>query len=50
MLEIRNTGGDKQRQQEIGGQLFHALESASRWPAVYIDDMQKVLGSYRPGK
>jgi hypothetical protein len=48
MLEIRDTGGGQQRQQAIGGQLFRALESASRWPAVYIDDMQKVLASFRP--
>jgi hypothetical protein len=50
LLEIRDTGGDQQRQQTIGGQLFHALESASRWPAVYIDDMQKVLDSFPPRK
>ena len=50
MLEIRDTGGDRQRQQAIGGQLFHALESAGHWPAVYIDDMQKVLDSCPPGK
>ena len=50
LLEIRDTGGDQQRQQTIGGQLFHALESARRWPAVYIDDMQKVLGSFPPRK
>ena len=50
MLEIRDTDGDQQRQLEIGGQLFHALASASRWPAVYIDDMQKVLDSFPPRK
>ena len=50
MLEIRDTGGDRQRQQAIGGQLFHALESAGHWLAVYIDDMQKVLDSCPPGK
>jgi hypothetical protein len=48
MLEIRDTSGDQQRQQVIGGQLFRALESARRWPAVYIDDMQKVLDSFSP--
>jgi hypothetical protein len=48
MLEIRDTDGDQQRQQAIGAQLFRALESAGRWPAVYIDDMQKVLASYAP--
>jgi hypothetical protein len=50
MLEIRDTGGDQQRQRAIGGQLFRALESASRWPAVYIDDMQKILDSIPPGE
>jgi hypothetical protein len=50
MLEIRDTSGDQQRQQVIGGQLFRALASAGRWPAVYIDDMQKVLDSFLPGK
>jgi hypothetical protein len=50
MLEIRDTDGDQQRQQTIGGQLFRTLESARRWPAVYIDDMQKVLDSFPPRK
>ena len=50
MLEIRDTDGDQQRQQAIGSQLFRALESARRWPTVYIDDMQKVLGSFSPAQ
>jgi hypothetical protein len=41
---------DHQRQQEIGRQVFEALESAGRWRVVYIDDMQKVLNSYQPDK
>ena len=49
ILEIRDTSGDQQRQQAIGDQLFRALESTGRWPAVRIDDMQKVLNSYPPG-
>jgi hypothetical protein len=48
MLEIRDTGGGRQRQQVIGCRLFRALGSAGRWPAVYIDDMQQVLASFRP--
>ena len=48
MLEIRDTVGDQQRQQAIAEKVFHALEAAGRWPAVYIDDMQKVLDSYPP--
>jgi hypothetical protein len=48
MIEFRDTGGDQHRQQAIAGQVFAALESAGRWPAVYIDDMQKVLDRYQP--
>jgi hypothetical protein len=47
MIEFRDTSGDQQRQQAIAGKVFAALESAGRWPAVYIDDMQKVLDSYQ---
>ena len=48
MIEFRDTGGDQERQQAIAARVFAALESAGRWPAVYIDDMQKVLDSYQP--
>jgi hypothetical protein len=48
MIEFRDTGGDQQRQQIIAGQVLAALESACRWPTVYIDDMQKVLDGYQP--
>ena len=27
---------------------FNTLRAAVRWPAVYIDDMQKVLDHYEP--
>lgn len=47
-VEIRDTGGDRQRQQAIADQVFAALKSAGQWHAVYIDDMQKVLDSYCP--
>ena len=50
MIEIRDTSGDHQRQQEIASKIFTALESAGRWRAVYIDDMQKVLDSYNPAQ
>jgi hypothetical protein len=50
MIEIRDPSGDQQRQQEIGSKIFTALESAGRWRAVYIDDMQKVLNSYNPAQ
>ena len=45
MIEIRDTSGDHQRQQEVADQIFTALKSAGRWRAVYIDDMQQVLDS-----
>ena len=48
MIEIRDTSGDHQRQQKVADKIFTALESAGRWRAVYIDDMQKVLDSYNP--
>jgi hypothetical protein len=50
MIEVRDTSGDHQPQQEIARQVFEALESAGRWRLVYIDDMQKVLNSYQPDK
>ena len=50
MIEFRDTGGDQQHQQATAGQVLAALELADQSPAVYIDDMQKVLGSYQqPG-
>jgi hypothetical protein len=50
MIEIRDTGGDLQRQQAVAGQVLAGLKSAGRWRTVYIDDMQKVLDSYHPGQ
>ena len=50
MIEIRDTSGDQQRQQEIVSKIFAVLESAGRWWAVYIDDMQKVLDTYDPAQ
>jgi hypothetical protein len=48
MIEFRDTDGDQQRQLATAGKVFAALESAGRWRAVSIDDMQKVLDSYLP--
>jgi hypothetical protein len=48
MVEIRDTSGDLQRQQDVATKIFAALRSAARYRAVYIDDMQKVLDSYSP--
>lgn len=50
MAEVRDTAGDQRRQQEIAAEIFAALVAAGRWRAVYIDDMQKVLDSYRPAE
>src|SRR6266567_5054113 len=50
MIEIRDTGGDLQRQQAVADQVLAGLKSAGRWRTVYIDDMQKVLDSYHPGQ
>jgi hypothetical protein len=46
MIEVRDTNGDQRRQEEIADKIFAALRSSGRWPTVYIDDMQKVLGHY----
>jgi hypothetical protein len=48
MIETRDTGGDQHRQQEVADKIFAALRSNGHWPAVYIDDMQKVLDHYDP--
>jgi hypothetical protein len=48
MIEARDTGGDQHRQQEIADKIFAALRSRGHWPAVYVDDMQKVLDHYDP--
>ena len=48
MIEARDTTGNQLRQQEIADKIFAALRSGGRWPAVYIDDMQKILDHYDP--
>jgi hypothetical protein len=48
MIEVRDTNGHQRRQQEIADTIFAALRSGGHWPAVYIDDMQKVLDLYDP--
>ncbi len=50
MIEARDTTGSQLRQQEIADQVFAALRSGGHWPAVYIDDMQKVLDHYDPAE
>jgi len=50
MIETRDTSGNQLRQQEIADQIFAALRSGGHWPAVYIDDMQKVLDHYEPAE
>jgi hypothetical protein len=34
--------------QAVADDIFAALRAAHRWPAVYVDDMQKVLDQYNP--
>ncbi len=48
MIEVRDTGGDQRRQQTIADEIFAAIRSSAHWPAVYIDDMQKILDRYDP--
>jgi hypothetical protein len=50
LVEVRDTAGDQQRQQEIASKLFASLRATGRWPAVFIDDMQKVIDSYHPSR
>jgi hypothetical protein len=50
MIEARDTSGSQLRQHEIADQIFAALRSGGHWPAVYIDDMQKVLDRFDPAK
>jgi hypothetical protein len=50
VIEARDTSGSQLRQQEIADQIFAALRSGGHWPAVYIDDMQKVLDHYDPAE
>jgi hypothetical protein len=40
--------GHRVRTSQITSDIFAALWSAGHYRAVYIDDMQKVLGSYNP--
>jgi hypothetical protein len=49
LIEIRDTSGDLRRQQEIASEIFASMQTAGRWPAIYVDDMQKVIDSYTPG-
>ncbi len=48
MIEARDTTGNQLRQQEIADKIFAVLRAGGPWPAVYIDDMQKVLDHYDP--
>jgi hypothetical protein len=50
MIEARDTTGHQLRQREIADKIFAVLRSDGHWPAVYIDDMQKVLGHYDPAE
>jgi hypothetical protein len=48
LIEARDTTGHRLRQQEVADKIFAAVRSGGHWPAVYIDDMQKVLDYYDP--
>lgn len=50
LIEVRDTDGDYHHQVEIGDRVFTALKSRGHWPAVYIDDMQKIVDSFSPGE
>jgi hypothetical protein len=48
MIEVRDTDGDQLSQQAVADKIFAAIRSSAHWPAVYIDDMQKILDRYDP--
>lgn len=48
MIETRDTGGDVRGQQQVAAKIFDGLRAEGRWPAVYIDEMQKVLDRFEP--
>jgi hypothetical protein len=48
LIEVRDTTGHQLRQQQVADKIFAVLRSGGHWPAVYIDDMQKVLDRYDP--
>ena len=48
LVDVRDVTKDTQHQEEVAAQIFDALRAGNRWKVVYIDDMQKVLGSYDP--
>lgn len=48
LVDVRDVTKNTQHQEEAATQIFDALKADNRWKVVYIDDMQKVLGSYDP--
>jgi hypothetical protein len=48
LIDVRDVSRDNHRQEELAARIFDALKAENRWKAVYIDDMQKVLGSHDP--
>jgi hypothetical protein len=47
-IEVRDTEGDQQRQEELAKKIFEALRAHGQWKAVLIDDMQRIVDSYDP--
>jgi hypothetical protein len=48
LVDIRDTERDEARQRDVAGQIFTAIEADGRLAAVYVDDMQHVLGMTGP--
>lgn len=47
-IEVRDTDGDHERQEQLGGRILDALKAHGTWKAILIDDMQRVMGSWSP--
>jgi hypothetical protein len=48
LVDVRDVTKDTHGQEEVAARIFDTLKVDNRWKVVYIDDMQKVLGSYDP--
>jgi hypothetical protein len=50
LVDVRDVAKDTHHQEEVAARVFDALKAVNRWKVVYIDDMQKVLGSHDPAE
>lgn len=48
LIDVRDTERDLQRQQDTAARIFTAIKEDGRITAVYVDDMQHVLGTCGP--